>query len=295
MYHLKEQAILWRETGLRNLEVMHATYLTHAFAPHRHASFVSSVIDQGVGTIWYRGATHIAPAGSLVLLNPDEIHTGEVYGSQGWVYRALYPDMDLLVHMTDAITENARNVYFVSTPILSDPVLAHLMQRFHVALTEENSLLERETLLLYAYSHLLTHYAERPFTMRPAGKEPLAVNIVREYLKAHFADDHNTSLTQLAQVTGLSPFYLTRVFRQAMGLPPHAYLNQIRLERAKQLLFAGRPVAAVAYETGFTDQSHLTRRFKQVYGVTPGHVLSQRKNVQDGVHNLQVSLDSKYI
>lgn len=77
---MQEQATFWRDPELGNLEVMHATYLTHSFAPHRHASFVTSVIDQGVGTLRYRGATHVAPAGSLVVLNPDELHTGEVSG-----------------------------------------------------------------------------------------------------------------------------------------------------------------------------------------------------------------------
>lgn len=270
---------MWRDPDLRDLEVMHATYLTHSFAPHRHASFVSSVIDQGVGTIWYRGATHIAPTGSLVLLNPDEIHTGEVYGSECWTYRALYPSTELLTQIALTVTERSWNIYFSPTPILYDPELAHLLRRFHAVLVEDSPLLERESWLLHTYSYLLTRYAEHPLVVRPVGNEPQAVQVAREYLDAHFAQ--NISLAQLADVTGLSPFYLVRAFRQAIGLPPHAYLNQIRLEHAKQLLLAGYPIATVAYETGFVDQSHLTKRFKRIYGVTPGHVFQNRKNIQD--------------
>jgi len=222
---------------------------------------------------------HIAPAGSQVLLNPDEIHTGQVYGAQGWTYRALYPGVDLLAHIARTLTERAGNVYFCTNPVIYDAALAQRLHRLHVALAENSPLLERETWLLHTYAHLLTRYAEHPHKVLPAGKEPQAITLAREYLEAHFAD--NVSLAQLALVTGLSPFYLVRVFHQAVGLPPHAYLNQIRLKHAKDLLLAGRPIARVAYEVGFTDQSHLTRRFKQVYGVSPGHLFLKRKNVQD--------------
>jgi len=276
---LQEHATLWRDSDLKDLEVMHAAYLTHSFAPHRHASFVSSVIDQGVGTLWYRGATHIAPAGSLVVLNPDEIHTGQVYEEQCWTYRALHPSTELVPQLASTVAERSWPTYFSSTPVLFDPTLAGLLRRLHTALVDDCSLLERESWLLNTYSFLLTRYAEQPLVARPVRKEPQAVQVAREYLEAHFA--RNISLAQLVQVTGLSPFHLTRTFHQLTGLPPHAYLNQIRLEHAKQLLLAGYPIATVAYEAGFADQSHFTKRFKRVYGVTPGHVFQNRKNRQD--------------
>jgi AraC-like DNA-binding protein len=276
---MQEQAILWRDPDLGDLEIMHASYLTQSFAPHRHASFVTSVIDRGVGTIWYRGAIHFAPAGSLVVLNPDEIHTGKVYGSDGWTYRALYPPTDLLARIVEVMTEHTSQLYFSPTPILSDSTLATLLQQLHIALDGNNPLLERESWLLHTYSYLFTHYAEHPVVVHPVGKEPRAVQLTRDYLDAHFTD--NISLSQLAQITSLSPYHLVRVFHQAIGLPPHAYLNHVRLEHAKRRILVGDSIATVAYETGFADQSHLTRRFKQIYGVTPGHIFQRSKNVQD--------------
>jgi AraC-like DNA-binding protein len=95
---------------------------------------------------------------------------------------------------------------------------------------------------------------------------------VRHYLEAHYMD--NPSLETLAQIAGLSPFHFVRVFRQATGLPPHTYLTQLRINRAKAQLQAGDPIADVAAATGFSDQSHLTRRFKRIVGVTPGQFVS---------------------
>ena len=69
----------------------------------------------------------------------------------------------------------------------------------------------------------------------------------------------------------MSPFHLSRAFRQAIGLPPHAYQTKLRLARAKTLLAQGYEAGYVASETGFFDQSHFTQQFKRHYLMTPGN------------------------
>jgi AraC-like DNA-binding protein len=78
------------------------------------------------------------------------------------------------------------------------------------------------------------------------------------------------SLKELAALVGLSRFQLLRSFSRRMGITPHAFLIQRRVILAQQLLRGGQPVAQVAMETGFSDQSHLTRVFARQVGVTPG-------------------------
>src|SRR5436309_3146946 len=78
------------------------------------------------------------------------------------------------------------------------------------------------------------------------------------------------TLDELAAAAGMSPFALLRAFRAETGLPPHAYLNQLRVRLARQLLDAGLPPAQVAADAGFADQPHLTRHFKRAVGVPPG-------------------------
>ena len=97
----------------------------------------------------------------------------------------------------------------------------------------------------------------------------------RQYLDAHIGD--NVSLMSLAVVVGLSPFHLCRVFKDAVGLTPHAYQDQLRVRRAKQLLTEQVPIAQAAVEVGFYDQAHLTRHFKRVVGITPGRYVAARR------------------
>lgn len=98
------------------------------------------------------------------------------------------------------------------------------------------------------------------------------VRRAREYLAEHFAEP--VSLADLERVAGLTRFHLVRSFAARYGLPPHAYQVQLRLAAARRLIRAGLPLAQVAAEAGFADQSHLGRHFKRVWGVTPGRYAS---------------------
>jgi AraC family transcriptional regulator len=93
---------------------------------------------------------------------------------------------------------------------------------------------------------------------------------VVEYIEEHL--DGSPSLGQLAAVAHLSSYHFARQFRAATGLPPHQYVILRRVERARQLLQAGTdlPLAEVAAEAGFSDQSQFCRHFKRTVGVTPG-------------------------
>src|SRR5690606_1034110 len=77
------------------------------------------------------------------------------------------------------------------------------------------------------------------------------IDAVREHLEAHYAE--NISLAELASVAGASAYHLSRLFTAEVGMPPHAFQTQARVERAKSLLLSGMSVAEAAAETGFFD------------------------------------------
>jgi AraC family transcriptional regulator len=91
---------------------------------------------------------------------------------------------------------------------------------------------------------------------------------VRDYIETHL--DDRLTLTVLAEVACLSPYHFSRSFKQAVGIGPQRYVMRRRLERAKTLMRRTRqPLAAIAQETGFADQSHLTSIFRRETGLTP--------------------------
>jgi AraC family transcriptional regulator len=99
---------------------------------------------------------------------------------------------------------------------------------------------------------------------------PRAVAEALRFIHENYA--HDLSLNDLAEAVHLSPFHVARLFKQALGVSPHQYLIQVRVNSARSLLSAGsgeRSLAEVASAVGFADQSHLTRHFKRITGVTP--------------------------
>jgi AraC-like DNA-binding protein len=125
----------------------------------------------------------------------------------------------------------------------------------------------RESVSLQALAGLLLESGHLRPAVRRAGDEPGAVARARDYLTANLAGP--VSLEDLAAAAGLSAFHLLRVFKKATGLTPHAWLTQLRVERARHLLLAGATPAETALATGFYDQSHFTNTFRRFMGVTP--------------------------
>ena len=99
---------------------------------------------------------------------------------------------------------------------------------------------------------------------------PLSLERTREYLQASWAKA--VSLDELAEVAGLSRFHLLREFRKRYGLPPHAYQLQLRILRAKEMLFLGMSPGDVALKVGFYDQAHFTHALKRYVGVSPRRI-----------------------
>lgn len=91
----------------------------------------------------------------------------------------------------------------------------------------------------------------------------------KEMIDAHLSG--NISIAEIAEACGLSPSYFKRAFRVTTGMPPHRWMTLRRIELAKALLLAGKKsISDVAVSCGFADQSHMTRVFGRVVGVSPG-------------------------
>lgn len=246
---------------------------------HSHGEYQLCLSLNFPGIYGYRGTSHAVPVGSLSVVHPGEVHSARdpeerlVPSS----FRMMYAEPALLAEAATEVAGRSENQPFFRDPIILDGDLAWDFLRLHVALEGAAPRLEQDARLLSVLTRLVERHAGvRP--SQPPGRERRAVRLARGHLEDNLG--RGVPLEELARLTNLSPFHLTRVFRDEVGLPPHAYQTQARLDRARSLLLRGWPAARVAQETGFADQSHLTRRFKRLVGVTPGRYAQGSKNVQ---------------
>ncbi len=256
-----------------DLEALHARFVDHCFSRHAHDYFVIGYVESGVQAYTYRGGRHCTPAGQIFFVNPGEIHTGEAATPHGYVYRTMYPRVQLLEQVSEDIGAPA-SVPFLRDAVVRDQILARRLRAFHSALARNESRVMIESLLFSALACLLMRHADPQPHFRAAGKERDYVRRGRDYMESHCGED--VSLSQLAAVVGLSPFYFARSFAKHTGIPPHIYLEAVRIRKARELLDQRMPIAEVSLAVGYSDQSHFTNRFKRALGITPGEYLRGR-------------------
>jgi AraC-like DNA-binding protein len=260
-----EVARYWRHAAVPGVDLLRATFVTHRYARHTHETYTLALIEDGVEEFRYGASLLRAGRGAVALLNPEMVHTGQAGVPEGWSYRVLYPAVSVVREVSAELTGSAGTPFFPDT-VVDDPRSARLVRAAHLA-AEHGDPLASAGLLHAALAGLLREHSRAGRRSRPREARP-AVRTAVSLLRERVTDP--PTLGELAVATGVGPFALMRAFRAETGLPPHAYLNQLRVRQARQLLDCGVPPAQAAAEAGFADQAHLTRHFKRVVGVPPG-------------------------
>jgi len=249
--------------------LMQANFTDHAFERHSHDCFSIGITTYGVQSFQCRGQRYNSQAGDFVLFNPDEDHDGSRGTDAGFRYTIWYVPADFVASCLAAEGGSAASPYFAS-PHISDRNMAGAFGRLSASLSAAPSeTMTVESNMRAFLGALLCRYGERPESIQrqPPNASTASLARVKEYMQAYFQRD--ITVADLASIAGLSRAHLTRAFTAAYHTPPHVYLNAVRLARAKTLIRAGMPLADVAAACGFADQSHLTRRFKGSWGITP--------------------------
>jgi AraC-like DNA-binding protein len=263
----ENRAKFWVDRDLTGVGLLRAAFGTMSFPRHVHSEFVIAVTEGGAGRCLTRGVSDVGAPRSVMVFNAGEPHAGGVASEAAWRYRGFYIEDAAFRDICENLGGRGTTPYF-NDSVVNDPELADLLVRAHLALEARDARLVRESLFLAGVARL----TERHGKLRPrspkAGSEGGRVRRALDFMQSNLAAD--LSIKDLAACAGISPFHFVRCFRETTGLPPHAYLTQLRLDHAKRLLGDGKSPAEAALAVGFYDQSHLIRHFKRTYGITPG-------------------------
>jgi AraC-like DNA-binding protein len=263
---LRDQVVGGYVRELDDLEFSTATYVTQAFPRHFHDTYSISVVEHGAGAVWCEGTNYALPPDGLTLINPGQVHTGGVRRrGTPMHYRVLYPSVGLIERLTIG-RRTAPPAFRI--PSVVDTDTARRLSRVHRLLPDVSRSLERDELLIDALTRAFA-VSGTPTVLEPGrGSEPIGIRRVLEYLHAHATEP--VSLTALASSLDWTPAHLSRAFRKHVGMPPYAYLLQLRIAIGRRALADGASIAAAALAAGFADQSHFTREFRRRTGSTPG-------------------------
>lgn len=260
--------LFWRDPALPFIEARtivdgrKVTYTRHA-----HEHFSIGAITAGSSYYHYGADRFQISAGTVVLMNPGDVHACNPIDNEPWSYHMLYLDTPWLTdlqHQLGFSTEQGYRPF--GTPYTQDTVLYDgLLELYRILVDEQAEHLQKQ-------SALVSYFTEVQQRLNPSDTPMREVNHKLERA-AQYIREHCTQALKLEDIclaAGLSPSYLIRAFKQYYGLTPHAFLVNQRIQFARTQLRQGELIADVALAAGFADQAHFQRTFKQHVAATPG-------------------------
>jgi AraC-like DNA-binding protein len=258
----------------------------HTFPRHTHEQFGIGVIHRGAQkSLSGRGIVEAGP-GDAITVNPGEVHDGAPIGDAGRSWRMLYFDPPLIAEAARDISQGRTSAFEFTRPVIGDRRIAARFGALFSAMTAggqdavtdesasatpvraaaagTEAAVAREEMMLM----LLAEVMRDGNGFAPERSMPAPISAARSLID----DDPAAAITlaDLARESGLSRFQVLRGFVRATGLTAHAYILQRRIAAARRLIAQGRPLTQAALESGFADQSHMTRMFVRTYGISPG-------------------------
>ncbi len=247
----------------------------HHFEKHTHDTYSIGLMLSGYSHFMRENKKEILYDEKIFLANPEEVHNCE-RGTEceKWVYANIYPSAELMGDLYEELGGERSKIPVFPKACIESPHLAHDLQRLFGKIISGNEKLDLESELVDILSRLIIENAASS-GKRLASFEsisPKEIAKVLEYIES-CEDIGKIGVNELAQIAGFSRFHFIRTFQKTVGMTPYAYASQIKVIRARNMLLSGNPISDTAFESGFSDQAHMTREFKKIFGVTPGKFL----------------------
>ncbi|WP_161630008.1 helix-turn-helix domain-containing protein [Desulfogranum mediterraneum] len=246
------------------------------FEDHIHEGHVLWVNSEGAEQYHLQGRSALLQPGWVSIIEPGVVHANHACTPAKRHLRSLYLDRKFFSYLEKLLSGSSWGGSLLPTVVVRDGRCWQKTITLHQAIITARDQLLIDELLLSLFTSIRQANFREKLDHGSTGKASKRLNRVVDSMRAGL--DEELSLEILAGISDCSAFHLIRLFREQLGMSPHAYLVQLRLERARQLLDSGQPIAEAALLAGFADQSHLTRRFKRRYGLTPGSYLRQKQS-----------------
>jgi AraC-like DNA-binding protein len=254
----------WSSKYYSGLEACFVNSSTHVFPKHIHDDIYAAGMMHSGGS-YYLGPENsdsVIMPGEVMFINPSQVHTGIPLKGRKASYSMIYFKKEELKRFAAEIFEdNSKSPEFDRLVSRDTQLYGRLnsLLRFMISGSES---MEFETGMLQTASALLNFCEEGQNV-----SDRLLVRKAKELFRENLS--YSLSLEEAALELRVNRFYLLRIFKKEVGVPPHVYRTGKRIELAKQLIRKGTSLAETALEAGFADQAHFTRKFRNFTGSTP--------------------------
>ncbi len=247
---------------LKNTLFENAKGLNAHFEKHYHDTYTIGITYDGLLKLNKANNTANYLKHSCRVNNPGEIHYGV---SKEWSHINFYPKVELLSKIYEEIFFEKRVPLF-KEHIINDRILFLKLHNFFLSIYQDKDELQTESLLIEALSYLILNYTSyTKGKIEFCGDKKMIKNSI-EYIKNNI--DKNITLDELSAVSNLSKYHFLRIFKKELGITPHHFIINEKINYANFLIQKGISLSEASFSAGFSDQSHFTRNFKKFYGQT---------------------------
>jgi AraC-like DNA-binding protein len=248
-------------TVLAGVELAAARFVDHRFSPHRHDTYAVGCTLGGVQSFNYLGDAYHSLAGDVFVLHPDELHDGRPGTDAGYSYRIAYVLPALI-----AMASSWNRLPFVPSPVSRNPILARAVTAvLDLDMTDDDDL---------GYVEAIAALADALIMFSDAPRSPATqVDVPKMHrIREQIADlvPRRIGVAELEREHEIDRFALARQFRSLFGVTPRRFITLRRLDMVARSIRHGCGLADAALAAGFADQSHMTRAFRDAFGMSPG-------------------------
>ncbi|WP_199617669.1 AraC family transcriptional regulator [Paenibacillus alkalitolerans] len=255
----------FRDESVPFLEIKFCNDKSLSYKKHFHEEYSIGVIDEGSSSVWCDGKNIDVGAGRFIWIPPYLPHACNPREKSDWKYKMLFIRPEWMNQALGAKEENLHEPFLFENE--TNQLLKRYLNDMIRCLKSRKTPLETETVAIEMVDMIRNGRAVKEKRPGDGCQAKQSLIRVKDYLHEHYLE--RVTLEQFEKVSGISRFHLLHSFKKEHNIPPHAYQNLLRINFAKKELRKRRPIAEIAAEAGFYDQSHFTKLFKGYVGVTP--------------------------
>lgn len=263
---MKTTHSFWTDAEVPFVEFRFTRHSGESYKEHCHRQFCVGAVTEGVVSTTIRDRRYLAAPGSVILIAPEEVHSCNPHEGCLRSYVMAFFDLSWCRSIQDAIFVESEGFIPPNTSLLKSEPFYHSLLTLADLLPGDALPLEKTEAITQFMADLFVAVCDRPVAP-PEKRQSDLVHEIKNYLREQ--SELKITLGELSAVFGCNGYHLLRTFKKVVGIPPHAYLLNARIERAKELLLEGVALADVAAETGFADQSHFHKTFRRIVAATP--------------------------
>ena len=247
----------------QNLPFVRHKFKKQQFKKHFHTSYSIGLIIDGAYKLDIENKQIVSKSGEIKVINPYELHIAD--GNVSWEYINFMPSSNFIKKLADEMCDNDNSCNIKFRTNIKDKIATNLYLRVFNSLKKN---IEYEENLIIFISYLLENYASNEFKVKQI---PANIKNSLEYIHINFLQ--NLTLDELAKISNVSKYHFIKTFKKEIGLTPHQYILDLKLEYAIKLIKQKTPLSQIAYICGFSDQSHFIKSFKKYFGFTPSALI----------------------